>query len=105
MSLCSVSGTERAPEHFHFSRIYCPGERGLSGRSYRRDNTERIETVSQASAAAPKIASEPNHLQRAVFEKNKCPDTSQLEKPPEKLIKIEKIIVLERSFSQKEDWA
>ncbi|XP_055438987.1 putative deoxyribonuclease TATDN3 isoform X3 [Bubalus kerabau] len=78
------TGTERAPEHFHFSRIYCPGERGLSGRSYRSDNTERVETVSQASAAAPEIASEQNHLQRAVFEKNKCPDKSQLQKPLEK---------------------
>ena len=84
VSLFTVSGTERAPEHFHFSRIYCPGERGLSGRSYRSDNTERVETVSQASAAAPEIASEQNHLQRAVFEKNKCPDKSQLQKPLEK---------------------
>ena len=57
---------------------------GLSGRSYRSDNTERVETVSQASAAAPEIASEQNHLQRAVFEKNKCPDKSQLQKPLEK---------------------
>lgn len=103
MSLCSVSGTERAPEHFHFSRIYCPGERGLSGRSYRRDNTERIETVSQASAAAPQIASEPNDLQRAVFEKNKCPDASQLEKPPEEYQDREDYNF--RSFSQKENWA